>query len=431
MENSKQRLRGGNFALWLVSKDFAINFALTLRVRGAFSLDQFRRALDKVAVQYPSTKTRVVREEDGSVYKILDPELKFPIREVERKDSKSWVVEVRSELPKVFDAFNEPPIRFIWVKGEDVSEIILLCDHTFVDGYSAAYVARDLLRYLEQPDIKSDQQKIYAGLPDIVPPLQGQRSAILRGQLKAALLKVLLTFSRNQEEQWQERIATEDRNYHLLPWEMTEEQTSSLVKFSRSHGTTVHAALCTAFLRAFGDLHGGSWNRKIQSPIDLRKRLTEPVGESFGLYIHLVEFLVDCSPERDFWEVAREIKHKFSKLSEDKIVFGGITELTVLMDKLASVISPLNVVQTTYNADYDLSISNLGKLDFPVQYGSLTLEALFGPAISNPGEIVLGVITNGGKMNLVMTFTETTMTLSHAEEIKEAAMKHLVAAIEG
>jgi NRPS condensation-like uncharacterized protein len=307
----------------------------------------------------------------------------------------------------------------------------LICDHTFVDGYSAAYIARDLLGYLGHPDLKLDQQKIYPGLSDIVPPFPGQRSVILRAKLKAALLKILLTFSRNQEEQWQEMMATADRNYHLLPWEMTEEQTSSLVNLSCTHGTTVHAALCTAFLRAFGDLHGGSWNRKIQSPIDLRKRLTEPVGESFGLYISLVEFLVDCAPERDFWEVAREIRQKFIKFSDDKIVFGGLTELAVLMDKVASVISPLNVVQTTYNADYDLSVSNLGKLDFPVQYGSLKLEALFGPAICNPGEIVLGVITNGGKMNLVMTFTETTMTLSHVEEIKDSAMKHLTEALEG
>jgi hypothetical protein len=50
MEYSKQKLRGGNFALWLVSKDFAINFALTLRVRGDFSPDQFQQALDKIAI---------------------------------------------------------------------------------------------------------------------------------------------------------------------------------------------------------------------------------------------------------------------------------------------------------------------------------------------------------------------------------------------
>lgn len=109
-----------------------------------------------------------------------------------------------------------------------------------------------------------------------------------------------------------------------------------------------------------------------------------------------------------------------------KFVFGSIMETIVLMDELFSVITPQIVAQSYTGVEYDLSISNLGRLDFPIQYGSLCLGAFYGPAIgTNSEEITLGVITIGDKMHFTMTFTDMKITLAQAEEIKEIAMSHL------
>lgn len=144
-----------------------------------------------------------------------------------------------------------------------------------------------------------------------------------------------------------------------------------------------------------------------------------------------MEFFVDCAPERDFWEVAREIKQSFEHYSGDKRVFSSILENVILMDELVSVITPTIVARSFTGIEYDLSISNLGRLDFPIQYGSLQLEALYGPTIGcNPEEVVLGVITIGDKMHFTMAFTDMTITLIQAEEIKEKAMKYLADAAE-
>jgi hypothetical protein len=179
-------------------------------------------------------------------------------------------------------------------------------------------------------------------------------------------------------------------------------------------------------LRAFSEFHGIGWKRKIQSPIDLRKRLVRPLNESFDLYIHLVEFFVDCAPERDFWKVARDIKQRFEHHSGDKPVFSSIVGTLVLMDELASVITPKIVSQSFSGVEYNLSISNLGRLDFPVQYGSLKLEALYGPTIGcNPEEVVLGVVTVVDKMHFTMAFTDMKMTLLQADIFKAKAMQWL------
>ena len=109
--------------------------------------------------------------------------------------------------------------------------------------------------------------------------------------------------------------------------------------------------------------------------------MTGPVGEACGLYVNLVKFVVNVGP-------------------------------TAISGRL--------------RVTYDLSITNLGRLDFPIQYSPLQLEALFGPSLGgNPEDIVLGVITIGEKMHLTLAFTDMKLRVSEAKGIKENAMKWL------
>jgi len=110
MTSSKQILRGAKYGMWLISEDIPINFAMIFSIRGSFTIEEFRQALDKVKRKYPSSATEVIKETDRAVYQVSDPDLKFPIRISERKHSKSWVDEVTSELTKPFDKYNEPRI---------------------------------------------------------------------------------------------------------------------------------------------------------------------------------------------------------------------------------------------------------------------------------------------------------------------------------
>jgi hypothetical protein len=80
-------------------------------------------------------------------------------------------------------------------------------------------------------------------------------------------------------------------------------------------------------------------------------------------------------------------------------------------------------------ADHDLSISNLGRLDFPTPSDSFQLEALFGPILGgDPEDVVLGVVTLGGVMHLSLSFTDMRMDVPQAETIIDAAMQALLKA---
>ena len=421
MNEIGQKLRGGQFAVWLVSEYQSINFTLAARVQGSFTLDQFRLALNKLQHKYPPITMRLKRGSSRSVYIIADPGLEIPIRIVDREHTESWVEEVTRELGQVFDLYNSVPIRLVWLRGESVSEIIFTCPHAMADGLSVAYLVRDFLMFLGNPDSDSEPMRPIPAMSEILPEFAGKQIIIWQSRLKSALMRIFLKFGAKPEIPMKKQ-----GDYCLFAWELTPQQTAALVIRSRAEKTTVHAALSTAFLRAFGELKGDGWKRKLQSPVDLRKRLNSPVGEAFGLFVNLAEIEVNCSPKRDFWEVARDIKQTFIQLTKDKNIFRSLIEANIMMDAIGPSVSPETVASSFMTVAYDLSITNLGRLVFPTQSGPLHLDALYGPSLGgNPEDIVLGVNTIGEKMHFTLSFTSLKLNASQAQQIRETAMSWL------
>jgi hypothetical protein len=79
-----------------------------------------------------------------------------------------------------------------------------------------------------------------------------------------------------------------------------------------------------------------------------------------------------------------------------------------------------------FTTNYDISVTNLGRLDIPTQYGPLRLEALYGPALSVAGERhhVLGVTTIGGRLAFTLAFRGPSL-----EHTRRQAMQRLGAAV--
>ena len=75
------------------------------------------------------------------------------------------------------------------------------------------------------------------------------------------------------------------------------------------------------------------------------------------------------------------------------------------------------------------AITNLTRMPFPRQYGSLELDRLY----MNPGGafplsnilIVVGVVTCSGKLSMIIEYAEETITTRDVEAIKKKAMQFL------
>ncbi len=128
----------------------------------------------------------------------------------------------------------------------------------------------------------------------------------------------------------------------------------------------------------------------------------EGLDQQFGNFINPgVKVAIAATDTRDFWEMARQVKADMMHETADGNIFKSLYWFSKMWERTRNDPS-FKFLQADNVAPYDLSITNLGRLNFPVNYGDLSLEAIYGPAVNPQGrEKVIGVSTING----VLTFT--------------------------
>jgi hypothetical protein len=171
---------------------------------------------------------------------------------------------------------------------------------------------------------------------------------------------------------------------------------------------------------------------RIQSPVNLRGQLSPPVGDDFGCYVSLAKTSVDCSPHRQFWDIARDVRDGLSRASTPEKLMGHFVVMQATAQKVTDLDSLLEMMKRRapeMAIDYDLSLSNLGQVRFPVRYGALQLQALYGPTFSAAeGDRIVGVTTFDGRMHFTFVYRKSTLDQATGEAIWNQAMDRLRAA---
>jgi NRPS condensation-like uncharacterized protein len=419
----RRKLSAVERLLWLVTPNIAINFAVTVRVGGHFSADELRVALAHVRARHPLLGVRIAADaEQWPCLASWDvPELS--VRIVPRQAEDDWVALVEQELARPFDRNIGPLVRFVWLRSPDVSELIVVCDHLVADGLSAAYLVRDILRQLGQPDAEIVHLPELPTLNELIPPavvdeLTRRLAAAPPSEKPGEAAPHMPPAQPAPIQMAAQRV---------LAWALTEPETTALVARCRAEGTTVQAAICAAFLLAFAEDQpdAPSAVRRVQSPFSVRGRLARPVADDFGLFVAMPEVDVECAPNRDFWDIARDIRQALARETADERIFMPFFALEAAAASLPDA-DLLRLLVDSFTANYDISVTNLGRLDIPAQYGPLRLEALYGPALSVAGEHhrVLGVTTVGGRMSFTLAFCGPSL-----DHIRRRAMLRLGAAV--
>ncbi len=182
----------------------------------------------------------------------------------------------------------------------------------------------------------------------------------------------------------------------VIPFEFSQEDTSALVDRCRQEGTTVQAGLCAAFALPFAERHPDRPLRCIETPYNLRNRLTRPVDDVYGVFISLVYSQVDCTPGRNRWDIARQFGQSLTSVTDEQLF-----SIPIVMMQVADGPLPMPVI----GFDYDVSISNLGRVPIPARYGNLSLESIYAPTmnVDDAGHRILGVSTFEGCMRCTFT----------------------------
>jgi uncharacterized RmlC-like cupin family protein len=178
--------------------------------------------------------------------------------------------------------------------------------------------------------------------------------------------------------------------------------TARLRDCARQEGTTVHGALCAAFVIAGRQVSAG-WRDsalRIMSPINIRPLLE--VGESCGVFVSAAKSTFD-GKEMGFWELARDAKAAIAVGQTRDGVMASLSTMGEVFGKGAEIATAANFAADAFA--HEGILTNLGVLTFNNRFGALKLESIWGPAVlaGIEGEQVIGVTTVNGSLCLTHT----------------------------
>ena len=450
---------------WLFTRSPFSLVTMVARVKGEVTEDGLNQAVSKVQQRHTLLRVRIKEDQDHVPWFTSEGVGEIPVEVVTRESDEDWINVHREASQVPFEFEKRPAIRFILVRGADVSELIILCHHIICDGLSLAYLARDLLVHLGDPNREVEVLPDPAPIDlDNFPP-----NVSMNGLVKFFIKRINQKWEADKAHFDQEDYVTLNEAYwknfqhKLISIELSEDQTSAIVERCRKEKVTVNTALTAAFVGAQVEVQGNQpFHTSIGIAGSLRDRLPSPAGEGMGFYAGVVRPKCKYDGRRSFWDNARDFHKKIGPQFTDKNLFNdflswlylepGILEAInfkklgglVAMDnprheKLSAFSQKDDVVLGILKRDkmesldrkiMGTAVTNLTRMDFPRTYGSLELDRL----IMHPGgafplanvNLVLGAVTCAGKLSLILEYAEEAVDSETVEKIKIKAMEFLL-----
>ena len=422
------------------------NLIVVAQIRGFISSHQLEAVLHKLRRKHPLLGVRISLDHRNIAWLTSEgvPENLVHVEQRAAEDSDAWIHRVNEEQKFCFPLDKGPLIRFVLFNYPQNSHLIINCHHSICDGLSITYLIHDILSHTGNPGGRLEST--VASVVTENTKLPASASISLFQKIRMKVLNRLwerknISFSEDDYGALHHKYWSRLKDNSILSWGLTESQTSDFVSRCRKENVTVNSAIVTAFMAAQRNIQGTrpSYLSTVSMPVDIRNRFSPHIGEVFGLYVSSVKATFNYSMKTSFWSNVRKIHKRINKKLTDKSVFMlpqqtrymhstlidsiYFIKYGLLRNKIASFFlrfSGVNKLNT------GLEISNIGKYKFPVDYGSLKLEAIFVPVfLSDYQEKCLRVISVGRKMFFTLTFWDSIIDKITAEKIRDMSMTYL------
>jgi len=396
--------------------NYAFNAILPVKIRGTFREAEIQRALESLQKNHALLNATVKDDVQGEPWFVVDKTnpVKIPIRTLIRNTEKDWQTESVKEWSRAFDGYKEPLMRLVWIKGEMVSEIILVMHHCLFDGRSALMILEEFLQLLDNPNAVITPEVSISGIKDVVPEsMLNNRfhNIVAKLVISAASLTLSLMPSKNQIE--------ERKNDYLIHWRLDKETTSALLARCKDENIRVNSAICAIILDAFKDIRQEKAKNKILCPVDIRN--FNPQIKKNNIFAFALMILVSAYPGLDFFSNARaiqkDIDKRMAKLNPYKII--------MLLEAAHGSLHKIVDFLRHQKPGNDCMFSNLGKVDIPFKYQSFELETIFSPSVMVPEGHATAFTTSTyrGEMDFSFISNVSSLPYEDAKAIKDKMIR--------
>ncbi len=422
---NRRKLNEIEYLNWLIGQPYNNSMAIT--IKGHLQKEILRKSLEKVQKKHPILQARLDVNKEGQPYLIWGVDGPIPVEIIPRTDDDHCKKIVDEEFNIPFETgFNcvTPLIRVKLLISESVSDLIITIAHVIGDGMSLVYLFRDLIFFMVNSKKRIKPLKVIMNAEDILPSYYRKKIPKTARKFKALvwLIKKLITFRnllRKLRKKGSIKSDKKQRRFITRDWVLPEEQTQALIKKCKEEGVTVHSALCTIFLSDFPAIY---------NPVNLRKKLAYPVGESVGMYAGRLEVKVKYKKNSSFWSIAR--------LYNKKLVEGLNSDKLFKVFKLITRTVPFELFEELMSLDTEQSsriwITNLGSLDkfneFIASKGFI-IKNLYGGVTPTYEAIFVPVFTIDKKIHFQLHCLTPPHTEEEIEKYISNSLKQLESAL--
>ncbi|MBD2248542.1 condensation domain-containing protein [Nostoc sp. FACHB-888] len=400
--------------IWLYDQVQPAHFALTAQIKGEFSPEQLKFALMQVQQRHPLLRVGIALDKTEQPW-FVEEVASIPLRVLRRQSEQHWQQEVETEISTPFNWNQAPLVRAVLLHSLEMSELIIVYHHSIADGTSGAYLIRDILQAIATPNT------IFQPLPM---PLSLEE--LMLGKADAALspcpVGLQTSIFKPQASSLRPR---------LLAGSLTSETTAQLISRCRQEQTSVHAAICAAFLLAIVRQSSSKQPQTLRcmTPINLQRHFMSATDAQFSLGATAAKTGHTLTPDTSVWAVAQSVKQQLNQAMETERVMAEIQQSQAWMSTNPS---STQVLQGFIEQQAcDLAVTNLGRLAIAQQFGQLQLRRIYGPSGMGPKEFsrILGVATVSDQLCFTLFCPESVMSSAAVDQLLQEAMQLIHAAI--
>lgn len=441
--DASRRLGSGEAFYWMVDRVCTSNFTVAARLSGAMDEDSLRNAVLKVTERHPLLGVRISDEKGGPVFR-TDGVGEMPLLVMDTSPDE-WAEWAESQVNEVFDWRRGPLARMVWLRHRgDESTLLVTFHHAVGDGVSGGLLIRDILGALSEangPTTDTTPTPLPPSLTALLPGYaRGVQGAVryVGEMIRAAL--VIVRHGRFRAVRPDQEAGPRSCRVGVVPRFLDADITGKLRDRARGEGTTVHGALAAAVLLA--GMEDASISRNglmaLGSPVDMRGRTPNPVGDLVGMYASVMGTLHSVGPRTRFWELAGEVTDRIQDgfdrgmhYTWEPFTFDVVNLLRRLTGTDSRGADRFTNCATALFPSTGFALTNIGRVSGingekspKVRWMSLV------PSVSAFAHSAWAAATTGGVLSLNLIYMVPLLTRSHAERLMKGAVSLLVAALE-
>ena len=403
-----------------VDPETPVNCVFTAKIKGNIPEENFKAALEKIQQKHPLLRTRIDNSSQKYPFFIEEKDIEsIPIRIVERKTDEDWLQESEKEWFRLFKDEKKPLAQLVWIKGNDVSEILWVLPHCICDGTSLVTMMTELLTLLDDPAVELQPYEVFSSVDDFLPLDFNMKKKKRKARFYLVMARLFFLMQRKS------KIRNLGKNY-VVHWKLNSDTTAQITEKSKAHGVSVHALLCSSFMQAFQEIQGKQAKGKVISPVDVRHFIPEIRQDHVFAFAPTVELSLKKG-NTDLMDNARQIK----KDLVGKIEKMEARELLCMGEQMHPVAERMISMMKSSKGGHDVTLSNMGRINIPSDYKNFKVETVISPTVAFPwlNSNTLVATTYNQQMDFTFMSNEHFLPKEEAVTIKNKAIELLTSSL--